>query len=225
MEYLLSSFKEVLFSHKKLIRKEKDFQAIVQGLLMNEKTEDGKEVRVYTESNISSKGRADLALSFTHFKDDDSFEKGCPIVIELKYAKGIKQVKKALRSAKKQLEEKYNLIKSFTSKKTAKSLAMVFNEKAKNTKELISSSIENFKVKHTTSEDGSSPALTVSSPDKKEEWYSLLPNFFSESVETEVNEEVAITSSRPKSYLNNTSVQGHLTQDRNLKNQGKILIP
>ncbi|UJQ21742.1 PD-(D/E)XK nuclease domain-containing protein [Wolbachia endosymbiont of Delia radicum] len=225
LEYLLSSFKEVLFSHKKLIRKEKDFQAIVQGLLMNGEIKGGKEVRVYTESNISSKGRADLALSFMHFKDDGSFEEGCPIVIELKYAKGIKQVKKALISAKKQLEEKYNLIKSFTSKKTAKSLAMVFNEEAKNTEKLISSSIENFKVKHTTSEDGSSPALTVSSPDKKEEWYSLLPNFFSESVETEVNEEVATTSSRPKSYLNNTSVQGHLTQDRGLRNQGRDLIP
>ncbi|GFS42335.1 phosphocholine transferase AnkX [Nephila pilipes] len=226
LEGLLFSFKEVLFSHKESIRKEKDFQAIVQGLLMNEKTEDGKEVRVYTESNVSPKGRADLALSFTHFKDDGTFKEGCPIVIELKYAGGIKQVKKALKIAKKQLKEKYNLIKSFTSKKTAQSLAMVFNEKAKNEKKLISSGgIENFKVEHTTSEDGSSPAFTVSSPDKKEEWYSLLSDFSSESVETEVNEEVATTSSKPESRLDNTSVQGHLTQDRGLRNQGRDLIP
>lgn len=32
-------------------------------------------------------------------------------------------------------------------------------------------------------------------------------------------------SLEPRSYLNNTSVQGHLTQDRDLKKQGKVLIP
>ncbi|UPA54735.1 hypothetical protein MWH06_05500 [Wolbachia pipientis] len=32
-------------------------------------------------------------------------------------------------------------------------------------------------------------------------------------------------SLEPRSYLNNTSVQGHLIQDRDLRKQGKILIP
>ncbi|GFS84707.1 hypothetical protein NPIL_595141 [Nephila pilipes] len=32
-------------------------------------------------------------------------------------------------------------------------------------------------------------------------------------------------SLEPRSYLNDTSVQGHLTQDRDLRKQGKVLIP
>ncbi|WP_264339070.1 ankyrin repeat domain-containing protein [Wolbachia endosymbiont (group A) of Cydia splendana] len=154
----LSPLAEVLFPFKGLIKKEIDFQAIIQGLFINEETEDGKEIRVYMESNASPQGRIDLALSFTQLSEnDDSFIEDDPIIIELKLANSDNDANSKLKQAKEQLSEKYKVLRSFTDKKTAKHVAMVFNIRARDKNNVIKVSAQDVKVDHTSS----------SSPEKK----------------------------------------------------------
>ncbi|GFR24240.1 phosphocholine transferase AnkX [Trichonephila clavata] len=164
LKELLSPLKEALFAHEELIKNEADFRAILQGLFMNKKGEDDEEVKVYAESSIPSKGRIDLALSCAIPKSDGSFEESCPIIIELKYAHGKKQVETRLEEAKKRLDKKYNLVKSFTNKRTAKFLVMVFDEKAENADELIVASTRDFIVEHTSQSETDSQTVVDSPP-------------------------------------------------------------
>lgn len=60
-----------------------------------------------------------------------------------------------LKQAEEQMDEKYTILRSFTTKKTANHLAMVFNNRAENENSLIMVSMSNIDVYHTTS--GSSP--------------------------------------------------------------------
>ncbi|RDD35196.1 Phosphocholine transferase AnkX [Wolbachia endosymbiont of Cylisticus convexus] len=154
----LSPLAEALFPFKRLIKKEIDFQAIIQGLFINGETEDGKEIRVYMESNAPAQGRMDLALSFTQLsKNVCSFIEDDPIIIELKYATSTSNADKELKKAEKQMGEKYTILRSFTNKKTAKHVAMVFNIGAKYKNDVIKVSTQDVKVDHTSS----------SSPEKK----------------------------------------------------------
>ncbi|BET32567.1 MULTISPECIES: latrotoxin-related protein [Wolbachia] len=155
----LSPLVEALLPFKELIKREVDFQAIMQGLLINGKTQDGKEIKVYVESNISSLGKMDLALSFTYLQGDEStIEEDEPIIIELKCANS--SVKKKLGHAEKQMSDKYKILRSFTDKRTAKFLAMVFNQSSRSDKDLITASIKSIEVYHTTSQG------EISSPER-----------------------------------------------------------
>ncbi|WP_353274484.1 hypothetical protein [Wolbachia endosymbiont (group A) of Ennomos erosarius] len=111
---------------------------------------------MYTESNASPLGRIDIGLSFTQISESDgSLREDEPIIIELKLANSNNDAIRKLKQAEEQMDEKYTILRSFTNKKTANHLAMVFNNRAENENSLIMSSMSNIDVYHTTS--GSSP--------------------------------------------------------------------
>ncbi|GFR32305.1 ANK_REP_REGION domain-containing protein [Trichonephila clavata] len=100
----LSPLVETLSPFKGLIKKEVDFQAIIQGLFINGKTENGKEIRVNTEPNLSPQGRMDLGLSFTQLSESDgSLIEDDPIIVELKQTTSGSDASRQLKQAERQV--------------------------------------------------------------------------------------------------------------------------
>lgn len=166
-EESLSDLKQALFPLKELITQEKDLQAVMQGLFMHRSSIGGQDVRVYSEFNPSPKGRVDLALSCAHLGKDGYLNEEEPIIIELKYAKNKNEVEAKLNEAEAQLVNKYGLLKSFTDKKSAGLVSMVFNRLPKDTNpnNLIRARIISTKIDHTS--QSATSEQVFSSPESK----------------------------------------------------------
>ncbi len=86
-EFQAESLKSALFPLKELITAENEFQAVLQGLLVAQEFDKGSNEfkRVFTESNYSGVGKADLIVSRIE-KNNDRYKEDELIVMELKYA-------------------------------------------------------------------------------------------------------------------------------------------
>jgi RHS repeat-associated protein len=129
---------------KDLIKSESDFQAVLQGILLNhaiDKTIDKTIIRVFPEVNPSKEGRIDLVVQKLQNKNGVITENGL-VIMELKYAKNSRDVNKLLNEANEQVARYSSNLEPLTDLNKITTIAAVFDQTTCNIKQNVLENVE-----------------------------------------------------------------------------------
>lgn len=127
---IINDLSKLTESVKSSINSESDFQGFLHGFFSNQ-YDNLKSTKVLSESNFSKEGRLDLIL-YEQFFNVDHLKYANIIIMELKYATNLENLKSKIKEANSQVTKYSSNIKSITDSDEFTPIALVFYKKAAN---------------------------------------------------------------------------------------------